>query len=74
MLPEKAGGPVQFYLKKITKEDFPWDQLQVSQGQKEYEWARLLASILNPLTGPTTTYVHNAATVCDQIKRLTRDA
>ncbi len=43
-------------------------------GSPTYEWATFLATILNPLTGQTTTYVHNAATFCDKIKRFTVDA
>ncbi len=43
-------------------------------GSPTYEWATLLATILNPLTGQATTYVHNAATFCDKIKRFTIDA
>ncbi len=42
-------------------------------GPPTYKWARHLATILKPLTGQTTTYVHNAATFCDEIKRFTID-
>ncbi len=43
-------------------------------GSPTYEWPRLLATILNPLTGQTTTNAHNAATFYDKIKRFTIDA
>ncbi len=32
-----------------------------------------IITILKPLAGQTTTYVHNAATFCDEIKRFTID-
>ncbi len=38
-----------------------------------YEWARHLATILQPLMGQTTTHVHSAATFCNEIKRFTID-
>ncbi len=43
-------------------------------GLPTYEWARRLATILKPLTGQTTTYVDNAETFRDEIKRFTIDA
>ncbi len=69
--PKSNICPRIYGLPKIHKEGIPLRPIVDFTGSPTYEWARHLASILKPLTGQTTTYVHNAATFCDEIKRVT---
>ncbi len=65
--------PRIYGLPKIHKEGIPLSPIADFTGSPTYEWARHLATILQPLMGQTTTHVHSASTFNDEIKRFTID-
>ncbi len=65
--PKSNICPRIYGLPKIHKEGIPLRPIVDFTGSPTGH----LATILKPLTGQTTTYVHNAATFCDEIKRFT---
>ncbi len=69
--PKSNICPRIYGLPKIHNEGIPFRSIVDFMGSPTYEWARHLATILKQLTGQTTTYVHNVATFCDEVKRFT---